>query len=221
MGSLVLIRHATTEASAGGRNLGQRSDPALAPEGLVLGERVGRALAAELASLRPDELRLLTSPARRCRQTLEALLPGIGAAGSSIEVASELREIDYGGWEGLTADECRRQDPELRAAWEADPHATACPGGESGADVAARSFPVLADVEAWLAGGSGRVALVVSHNHVVRLRLTALIGIPLAKYRRVLSADPGGYSIVTFGGSHPVIRRLNCLPPPSPGSASA
>ena len=45
MGTLILARHSITEASAAGRNLGQRSDPPLAAEGTAL--EIGRASCRE------------------------------------------------------------------------------------------------------------------------------------------------------------------------------
>ncbi|HEV8053304.1 MAG TPA: phosphoglycerate mutase family protein, partial [Candidatus Limnocylindrales bacterium] len=69
MGSLILVRHATTAASAAGRNLGKRSDLPLSDAGVVLAEDLGRTLAAELAELPHDEMRFVSSPALRCRQT--------------------------------------------------------------------------------------------------------------------------------------------------------
>jgi broad specificity phosphatase PhoE len=212
MGNLVLVRHATTAASAAGRNLGQGSDPPLAPEGEALAVRLAGTLAIELDELPHDELRLLTSPAARCRQTMSPIADRFGVEKAAIEVANGLLEIDYGAWEGLTAEECRRRDPELRAAWEADPYETRCPAGESGADVARRSFAELEPLEAWLGAGRGRVAIVVAHNHVNRLRLCALFGWPMREYRDRLSMDPAGYSIVGFGESGAAIRRVNAAP---------
>lgn len=215
MGHLLLIRHSTTEASASGRNLGQGSDPSLTAAGEALAERLGRSIRAELAELPVGDLRLVSSTARRCRETLAA----VGAAlddPPEAEADARLLEIDYGAWEGLTADECWARDPEVRAAWEKDPFATRTPDGESGADVAARAFPAFDAIEAWLAADRGRAAVVVAHNHVNRLRLTALLGWPMATYRRRVSQDPAGYSIVGFGrgsGSElPVVRRLNARP---------
>ena len=209
MGSLILVRHATTAASASGRNLGQRSDPPLADAGLELAARLGETLAAELAELPHDELRVISSPALRCRQTAAAIGATLGVPEALQEVAPGLLEIDYGEWDGLTADECRARDPALRAAWEADPYETRCPDGESGADVARRAFAELAPVEAWLAADRARCAVAVTHNHVIRLRVCELLGWPLRQYRDRLSADPGSYSLVTFGAGVPVVRRVN------------
>ncbi|HEX2221573.1 MAG TPA: histidine phosphatase family protein [Candidatus Limnocylindria bacterium] len=219
MGSLFLVRHATTAASESGRNLGQASDPPLVPEGARLAARIGGAIAMELAELPHDATRIVSSPALRCRQTASAIAAEIGAEETSIEVEPGLLEIAYGGWEGLTPSECRERDPELRERWEADPFATRCPGGESGGDVAARAMPVFEQVEGWLGAERGRTAIVVAHNHVNRLRLCALLGLPMSEYRRRVGQDPGGYSLVTFGPSVSVLRRLNCLAPPEGGWA--
>jgi probable phosphoglycerate mutase len=212
MGSLVLVRHAITAASAAGRNLGQREDPPLSDAGLELADRLGVAIAAELSELPHDELRVMTSPALRCRQTAAAIGSALGMAAEALEVEPGLLEIDYGSWDGLTADEARERDPELRAAWEADPFATRCPDGESGSDVARRAFAVLEPIEAWLAADRARCAVVVAHNHVNRLRLCALFGWPMREYRARLMQDPGGYSLVGFGGEAPVVRRVNAAP---------
>ena len=210
----MLVRHATTAASASGRNLGQANDMPLSPDGERLADRLAAALAAELAELPHDELRLVTSPARRCRRTLQPVARVLGVDSDRIEVEPGLLEIDYGAWDGLSAEECRARDPELRAAWEADPFATRCPDGESGADVAARALPVVRGLADWVAADRARCAVVVAHNHVNRLVLTDLLGWPMRDYRRRLSQDPAGYSIVTFGGDGPVIRRINAAAAP-------
>ena len=184
----------------------------MADAGLALAVRLGEALLAELSELPHDELRLLTSPALRCRQTSDAIAAAVGIAPEAMEVEPGLLEIDYGAWDGLTADECRERDPERRAQWEADPYLTRCPAGESGADVAVRSAAVLEPLEAWLAEDRARCAIVVAHNHVNRLRLCALFGWPMREYRDRLSQDPAGYSLIGFGGAIPVIRRVNATP---------
>jgi len=219
MGNLILVRHATTEASASGRNLGSGTDAPLTEGGLELATRLGATLAAELDELPRDELRILSSSAQRCRQTAAAVAAAVGVDPASIEVEAGLLEIDYGDWDGLSPEECAARDPELRARWEADPFSTRCPNGESGEDVARRSFAVLEPLEAWLADARGRCAIVVAHNHVNRVRLCALFGWPMREYRARVVQDPGGYNIVAFGGPIPVIRRVNAAPRSEKGSA--
>jgi broad specificity phosphatase PhoE len=212
MGSLFLVRHATTEASQAGVNLGKRTDAPLTPDGRRLAEQTGRSIAAELDGLPRGEISVVSSPAQRCRQTAEAIGGVLGVDTASIRVDDRLWEIDYGEWEGLSEAECRRRDPDLRRSWETNPYATATPGGESGAEVARRAFAAMAPIEDSLASDRGRVAVVVTHNHVVRLRLTALLGMPMSEYRRRIRADPGAYSLVTFSADGASIRRVNAQP---------
>jgi probable phosphoglycerate mutase len=211
VGTLIVARHSITEASAAARNLGQRTDPPLAAEGVALAERLGTTLRAELDELPHDDLRLLSSSALRCRQTAAAVAEAVGVA-AGVEVHDGLLELDYGAWDGLTADECRARDSELRAAWEADPFTTRCPDGESGADVLRRVSAVLDPLESWLAADRARCAIVIAHNHVNRVRLCALFGWPMREYRDRLSQDPAAYSIVGLGSGTPVIRRVNAAP---------
>jgi len=212
VGHLVLARHASTEASQEGRNLGQRGDPPLSAHGLELADRLGAAVAAELGDVASIDLRLVTSPALRCVQTVAGVSAHLSDA-PSVEVAAGLIEINYGEWEGLTPAECAHRDPSRRAAWEADPFATATPHGESGADVAARALPIFESIEAWLSADPARAAIVVAHNHVNRLWLTALMGWPMIDYRRKVSQDPAGYSIIGWGVGPPLVQRINAVPP--------
>ncbi len=216
MGHLFLVRHATTAASESGVNLGQRTDAPLVEAGRALAARTGAAIRAELEAVAHGELRLLTSPARRCRETAAIVAAALGRPDLEASPDPRLWEIDYGAWESLSAEECQARDPELRAAWEADPYATSTPDGEAGSDVAERAFAALAPLEQWLTAEAQAAAIVVSHNHVVRLRIAAQLGLPMADYRRRVTADPGGYSLITLRPAGSTVRRLNVLPGPDP-----
>ena len=98
MGHLVLVRHSTTEASAGGRNLGQGSDPPLTAEGRELAALLGKRLAQELVEMPTHDLRLVTSPARRCRETLAEVASALGSDREP-EVEAGLMEIEYGAFQ--------------------------------------------------------------------------------------------------------------------------
>ena len=209
MAWLLLVRHASTAASTAGRNLGQRDDPPLTDVGQEAAAALGAALSLELSELGAVETRIVSSPALRCRQTATAIATEIGTQTTAIEVDARLIEIDYGAWDGLTAEECFARNPELRAAWEQDPAATRCPDGESGQDVADRIAPAFAELWEWLAASDDRAAVVVAHNHVNRLELCRLLGWPLADYRRRLVQSPGGYNVIRHGAEQPTIVRIN------------
>lgn len=89
MGELILIRHGETEWSRNGQHT-SHTDLPLTP----LGERQARALAPLLADR--DIALTLVSPSVRARRTAE--LAGLAAP----RITPELREWDYGGYEGIT-----------------------------------------------------------------------------------------------------------------------
>lgn len=98
------------------------------------------------------------------------------APGRSIHLASEFREIDFGDWEGLTADEIARADPEGHARWQEEGLDFTFPGGESRADFRARVARGLDRVRA-----SGAESILVAvHKGVVRTLLEEVTGYTLA-----------------------------------------
>jgi len=148
-GESVLVRHAETEWSLAGRHTG-RTDLALTERG----RSRARALADHLAARRFELV--LVSPARRARETCE--LCGLGERAS---VREELREWDYGEYEGLTTVEIRARRPGWRLFRDG------AAGGEPLASLAARAERVMARIRAV----DGDV-LVFAHGHVLRV-LTA------------------------------------------------
>jgi broad specificity phosphatase PhoE len=157
---IVLVRHGATEWSANGRHTG-RTDLPLTDE--------GRAEVEHLCErLRPWSFALvLTSPLQRARETAE--LCGLGGRA---EVADDLREWDYGDYEGLTTPEIRQTVPE----WTVWTHA--CPNGETAEQVGARADRVLERV----APVEGAVA-VFGHGHALRVLTARWLGLPSAEGR--------------------------------------
>jgi broad specificity phosphatase PhoE len=161
-GGIVLVRHGATEWSEAGRHTG-RSDLPLLPEGRRQAEELSRMLGAA------DFNRVLCSPLRRARETCE-----LAGFGDRAEIVEDLREWDYGDYEGLTTPEIRRRRP----AWSL--WRDGCPGGESPGQVSARADRVLA--LATSADGEGQregraPALLFAHGHILRVVSARWIGL--------------------------------------------
>jgi probable phosphoglycerate mutase len=109
-------------------------------------------------------------------------------------------EMDYGAWEGSTYDEIDERDAALRARWVADPEALACPGGESGADVAARARSFLADLLARAADRPAEdpVVLAVAHSTFNRVLLCVAVGIPVREYRRRFTQSQANLTVLRW-----------------------
>ena len=184
-GQLVLIRHAQTEWSISGRHTGSSDIPLT---------DAGRAAARELVE--PLSIwrfgRVLVSPLRRARETAD--LCGLGA---SAEVMEELREWDYGEYEGLTTAEIRAERPDW-SLWR-----DGCPGGESPAAVGARADRVLAA----LAAGPDPVAA-FSHGHILRVVGARWIELEPAGGGR-LDLSAGAISVLGYERSTRVLERWN------------
>ncbi|MCA2220013.1 bifunctional RNase H/acid phosphatase [Nonomuraea aurantiaca] len=170
--SLLLLRHGETPLSVDRRFSGL-GDAELTTKGLAQASA-----AAERLSREPYHLDVIvTSPLKRARQTAEAVAQ---RAGLAVEVDDDLREADFGAWEGHTFTEVQRGWPAELAAWLADP-TTAPPDGESFEAVAER---VKRAEERLVERYEGRTVLIVSHVTPIKTLLRfALMAPPAALYR--------------------------------------
>ena len=192
----LLLRHGQTPLSAERRFAGL-GDIELTETGVRQAKLAGERLAA-----RGGVDVIVASPLRRARQTAEEVA---AATGAPVEFDDDLRETDFGEWEGLTFTEAQRRWPGEVTAWLADP-AAAPPGGESFAAVAVR---VQAARERLMAGHARETVLVVSHVTPIKTLLTeALLAPPAAMYR--IHLDVGSLSEIDWYTDGPaVVRSLN------------
>lgn len=128
---LILLRHGEAEGNRELRYIGSGAagDVALTARG----EAQARQVALALTSY--PLVAIYASPLRRARLTANALGDATGLAP---QPAPNLREQDYGAWEGLTRAEAQERDPALHATWEAGDDVVP-PGGESQAQMRARA----------------------------------------------------------------------------------
>ncbi len=114
MTTLVLLRHGETLLTPGRRLSGSGgSNPGLSP----VGRRQAQA-AADAVAHRGDIEAVVTSPMRRCRETAQAVAARLGL---SVQIDRDLREADFGAWDGLTFAEIRARYPDDLEACSASP----------------------------------------------------------------------------------------------------
>lgn len=121
---------------------------------------------------------------KRCLETLELARPGTPAV-----VRDELREVDFGEWEMLAADDVLRRWPKQAAQRKDDPAHFRPPGGESFSDAALRLAPMLEELR------EGNV-LVVSHRGTLGVLERLLRGLAL-DYRDVAPIEPAGVRVIS------------------------
>jgi probable phosphoglycerate mutase len=125
--------------------------------------------------------------------------------GLASNVCPALREAHYGAWEGLTAAEAARRDPEIYARWLSDPEEAAPPAGEALAAVAARLEPAF---RALAARHATEEIAVVAHNDINSVLLCCLLGLPLRRYR-VFQQEPGAINRLLTEPTRTVIAGIN------------
>lgn len=165
--TLLLMRHGETALTPERRFSGSGGlDPSLS----AAGRRQAEAAAAMFAA-RGAVRAVVSSPLRRCRETAEAVAERLGLG---VQVDEELREADFGAWEGLTYAEVEQRRPLELAAWLRSP-AAAPSGGEPFVEVARR---VARARDELLARYAGQTVLVVSHVTPVRQLIRLALGAP-------------------------------------------
>jgi len=148
---LLLLRHARHAASTHRQFLGS-TDISLSEQG----HREAAAIVPLINAHRPD--RCFCSPLKRCLETVKPLTT------LQFEIDSDLRETDFGKWEGLTFDQIQQADPAAVDRWaEYDPQ-FAFPGGEQIGDFLRRVRKV-ADA---LASCEEKTILAATHAGIIR-----------------------------------------------------
>ena len=179
------MRHGETEWSRSGRHT-SHTDLALTEPGRRRAEALG-------SVLRGREWKMvLASPLRRARETCE--LAGLGHA---MALDDDLREWDYGEYEGLTTPQIREQRPDWNL-WR-----DGCPGGESPQQVGTRADHVLRTVRS----SEGNCVL-FAHGHILRVIGARWVEEPVALGGR-LALSTGTVSTLGFERETQVIRGWN------------
>ena len=107
MTTVHLARHGESDWNAAGRWQGHADRPLT-----DLGRRQAAELAERLADVRLDAV--YSSDLRRARETAE---PVAERQGLEVRALPALREVDVGGWSGLSRPEVARRFPEAFARW--------------------------------------------------------------------------------------------------------
>lgn len=166
--TLDLIRHG--EPVGGQRYRGHQDDP--------LSEHGWTQMWAAVPAPAPWET-IVTSPLRRCSEFAHRLGEHLGVP---VATDARLREVSFGAWEGHTAEELRRADPEIIARFYRDPVHQRPADAESLAGFRQRVFAAFTDL---VDRHQGRHLLVVTHAGVMRSMLAYVLDAPLETLYRV------------------------------------
>lgn len=193
---LYLVRHGVT-AHTGTHLTGRAPGAGLTDE--------GRAQAAAAARfLMPSCIKaLFTSPLERTAQTADVIGDHLGL---EAEEVAALNEVDYGSWTGRRFTSLTRT--KLWDRVQRWPSAARFPGGETLAEVQARSVAVLDE----LCARHPKAALCcVTHAEVIRLVAAYYLGVHIDLFQRIVIA-PASVSVFSVDASGPRVLALNTVP---------
>jgi broad specificity phosphatase PhoE len=182
---LWLIRHGETEWSLSGAHT-SRTDIPLTARGEERAAKIRDYLAHRNFSL------VLTSPMLRARETCR-----VAGYGDVAKVEENLREWDYGIYEGRTTAEIRKEQPNW-SVWDAAP-----PEGEPVEHVAVRAQQVIERA----VNTGGNVAL-FAHAHILRILAVTWLGLA-PRDGRLLALSTGSVSTLGFERETRVISTWN------------
>jgi probable phosphoglycerate mutase len=193
-----LVRHASTEWS--GERWCGLTDLSLSRAGAA----EARSLASRLAAELPAEVALLSSPARRARETAEPIARALGLRADDdgaigVDIDDGLQEVDFGRAEGCTSADIERRLPSLAADLAAGASEVDWPDGETAEAVRQRVGA------AWQRlAGRDRPVVAVCHGGVIRAVLADL-GLGLNPGRRWSVAPAATLELRRTGGVWAVV----------------
>jgi probable phosphoglycerate mutase len=198
MGDLLLVRHGETEWSWSGQHTSWTDLP-LTDKGREQARQVAPLLGGQLIGT------VLVSPLKRARETAE--LAGL----HDVRIDPDLREWDYGGYEGVTTARIH----ETRPDWFlfTDGVVPGPPGhpGETPEQVGERADRVLARADAAMKASEG-CAVLVAHGHFLRVLTARRLGLP-ASHGALFKLETATLSRLGTEHGRPVIASWNVRPP--------
>jgi broad specificity phosphatase PhoE len=162
MNGVLFIRHAETDLI--GTFCGHSNPP--------INARGRRQIKTLMDTIKGEEINcIFTSDLERAAGTASTLAEAFGVPCIK---KPDLREINFGSWEGLTWQRIQELDEDYARRWtETYPNLPA-PGGESFADFQTR---VIAEVTEILNSSDRRKVAVITHGGVMRVVLQAMCGL--------------------------------------------
>ena len=182
---LWVVRHGETEWSKSGRHTG-RTDLALSEHGREQAKDVGALLAQRRFA------RVFVSPLSRARETCT-----LAGYDDQAELDGDLREWDYGDYEGLTSAEIQTTVTDW-TVWDRP-----CPQGESIEEVSTRADRVIHRARE----ASGDV-MVFAHGHLLRVLIARWCQLDPTVGKR-FALDTATVSVLGWEHNYPVIKRFN------------
>ncbi|KAG6911538.1 hypothetical protein DXG01_011840 [Tephrocybe rancida] len=151
---------------------------------------------------------VFVSPRERAHKTFYLLFGHLPELPHHI-LTEEVREWDYGEYEGLLSSEIKQKNPKWKI-WD-----DGCPGGESVAEMQARVDTVIANVREYHRqykeeGLNTRDVMIVAHGHFSRVLISRWINFPLCLGTH-FNVEPASVTVLSYNHNNLAEPALNAL----------
>ena len=197
MTKLYLIRHGQTLWNKISKYQGH-SDIALSDTGIAQAQKLGHYLFEKGIKLQA----VYASDLSRAYDTAKLIAEPYNLP---ISTNSELREMNFGVWEGLTFKEIKNQYSDLAEIWLTAPETLEIPKGESFAKVKERAINTLYGI---LKNHANENIAVVSHGGTLRTIICSLLDMPLSKMWQ-FKLDNTALTIFNIYNDKPILSLFN------------
>lgn len=195
MTKIIFVRHGQTEWNVLGRYQGQ-TDIALSPLGIEQAEKLA-------AHFPVDKIEAVySSDLARAMKTASCVADRFGL---TVEPRPELRELNFGDWEGLTYDEIVAKWPDALENFFQHPDVLEIPHGESFPKLRERA---LACVEEIVSRHPDQTVAVFAHGAILRTILTAALHMDL-QYVWTIRQFNTAVNIVTYTEHGTTVELIN------------
>lgn len=194
--TLLLVRHGETEWNTLGKFQGC-TDIDLSEEGIKQAELLKNRLKGDFDFI-------YTSPLSRALETANILAAGTN---KEVTIADEIREINFGEWEGLTLREISEKYPEIFKAWRADKKESYICGGDSSIhNAASRATKCILDI---VSKHKGEKIVIVAHGGIIKAGLIGLFDWDMTMYHKIALGNTCINTIAFNDNLKPVLVGLN------------
>lgn len=195
MTKLYLIRHGETMWNKEKRTQGIRNIQLS-----ELGKLQARYLAKRLEKENIDVI--YSSDLSRAYETAKIVGKHIG---KSVRPLPEIREMNFGEWEGLTINEIKRKYQDIYNQWNTTPHIAKIPGAETLIQVQERAMKGVNHI---IKENPDKNIVMVSHGAAIKTIIFRLLDIDLSYYRKIRQ-DNTAINIIDFKEEYNVLVQLN------------
>jgi broad specificity phosphatase PhoE len=170
--TVLLIRHGETEWNALGKFQGC-TDIELSEEGIKQAQVLKSRLKGEFDCI-------YASPLSRAFKTANILVSDVD---KEVVIAPEIREINFGEWEGLTIHEISERYPDIFKAWRTDKKESYICGGDSSIhNAVARAKKCVLDI---ISRHKGEKIVIVAHGGIIKAALIGIFEWDMTMYHKI------------------------------------